>query len=68
MLLEKLAGVENRYEELNRLIAGHSGGDYSKIAEYSKERAVLEEIVAKFNEYKSCVERFRRSAENVGDS
>ena len=55
MLLEKLAGVENRYEELNRLIAGHSGGDYSKIAEYSKERAVLEEIVAKFNEYKAVL-------------
>lgn len=55
MLLEKLAGVENRYDELNRLIAGHSGGDYSKIAEYNKERAALEEIVTRFNDYKSVL-------------
>lgn len=53
MLLEKLSGVEARYDELTRLLAeGNDGGSYTKIAEYAKERAGLEELVTRFNEYK----------------
>ncbi len=50
-MLDRLAGIEARYEELNRLMADGAGGDYSKIAEYAKERASLEEIVGAYREY-----------------
>lgn len=52
-MLEKLAGIETRYDELERLIADPEVVmDYSKVAEYSKERASLEEIVQNFREYR----------------
>jgi peptide chain release factor 1 len=55
MLLEKLTGVENRYDELNRLIAQHAGGAYNKVVEYNKERAALEELIARFQDYKQVL-------------
>src|SRR5574337_1683743 len=58
MLLERLAGVEARYDELTRLLAeGSQDGSYSKIAEYAKERASLEEIVARYHEYKEVLKQ-----------
>jgi peptide chain release factor 1 len=54
-MLDKLAGIEARYEELNRLLADGAGGDHAKIAEYAKERAGLEEIVSAYREYKSVL-------------
>ncbi len=58
MLLEKLAGVEARYDELSRLLAeGSEGGNYVKVAEYAKERASLEEIVTRFHEYKDVLKQ-----------
>ena len=53
-MLDKLAGIEARYEELNRLMA-ESAEDYSKVAEYAKERSSLEEIVAAFREHKDVL-------------
>ena len=50
---EKLASIEARYEELNRLLAEGSGGDYAKITEYAKERSELEQIVAAYRTYKT---------------
>jgi peptide chain release factor 1 len=54
-MLDKLAGIEARYEELNRLMADGSGGDYSKIAEYGKERASLEDIVSAYRDYRTVL-------------
>lgn len=54
-MLDKLAGIEARFEELNRLMAQSAGGDYAKTAEYAKERSSLEEIVAVFREYKTAL-------------
>ncbi|MGH2524039.1 MAG: peptide chain release factor 1, partial [Anaerolineales bacterium] len=54
-MLDKLAGVEARYEELNHLMADGAGGDYGKIAEYAKERASLEELVAAAREYRALL-------------
>ncbi len=54
-MLDKLAGIEARYEELNRLMADGSGGDYSIIADYAKERASLEEIVNAHRAYKAVL-------------
>ena len=53
-MLDKLAGIEARFEELNRLMAD-GAADYSRIAEYAKERSGLDEIVAVFREYKSVL-------------
>ncbi len=54
-MLDKLAGIEARYEELNRLMAEGTTGDYSKIAEYAKERSDLEEIVTAFRAYRTVL-------------
>jgi peptide chain release factor 1 len=50
---EKLASIEARYNELDRLMAEGAGGDYAKIAEHAKERSELEEIVATYRTYKT---------------
>ncbi len=54
-MLDKLAGIEARYEELNRLMAESSGSDYAKVAEYAKERAELEEIVSAYRLYRTVI-------------
>jgi peptide chain release factor 1 len=54
MLLESLASVEGRYEELNQLIQENID-DYQKVAEYSKEKAELEEIVVKARKYRAAL-------------
>jgi peptide chain release factor 1 len=52
-MLEKLVGIEERYDELDRLISDPDNmSDYAKVAEYSKERASLEEIVQNYRDYK----------------
>jgi peptide chain release factor 1 len=54
IMLDKLAGIEARYEELNRLMAEGSV-DYSRITEYAKERSSLEEIVSAYREYQTAL-------------
>jgi len=52
-MLEKLAQIEARYDELERLMADPDVlSDYAKIAEYSKERTGLEEIVHTYQTYR----------------
>jgi len=52
-MLDKLTGIEDRYLELERLMSDPANmTDYSKIAEMSKERSSLEEIVEVFREYR----------------
>ena len=43
-MLDKLAGIEARYEELDRLLA-EGASDYARLAEYAKERAGLERLL-----------------------
>jgi peptide chain release factor 1 len=50
-MLDKLAGIENRYEEINRLLL-EVGADYQRAAELNKERIDLEAIVEKSKEYR----------------
>lgn len=50
-MLEKLSGIEQHYEEINRLLM-ESGDDYQRAAELNKERIDLEPIVARFKEYR----------------
>lgn len=51
-MLEKLASIEERYIELERLM-GENADDYLKVVELAKERAELETIVNKSREYKA---------------
>lgn len=55
-MMEKIASIEARFEELNQLL-GESGGDYQKMVELAKERAELETIVAKAQEYRMVSRR-----------
>jgi peptide chain release factor 1 len=53
IMLEKLARVEQRYEELNTLLSDPAvASDYVKATEYGQERAELEEVVGTYQRYK----------------
>lgn len=60
MLLESLASVEGRFDELNQLIQENID-DYQKVAEYSKEKAELEEIVEKARKYRAALNSIEES-------
>jgi peptide chain release factor 1 len=52
-MFEKLAAIEARYDELERLMSDPANvNDYAKVTEYSKERATLSELVDLFRDYK----------------
>jgi len=51
MMLDKVSGIEERYEELNRLLM-EVGDDYQRATELSIERAELEPLVMKTREYR----------------
>jgi peptide chain release factor 1 len=53
-MLDKLSGIEERYEELNQLLI-EVGNDYQKAAELSIERAELEPIVAKIQQARQAL-------------
>lgn len=56
-MLKKLDKVEERYEELARLMADPAvAQDYERVAQYAKERADLEEIIAVYRAYKDTDE------------
>jgi peptide chain release factor 1 len=51
-MLDRLAKVEERYEELMRLMADPGvAQDYERVAEYAKERAELEDVVTAYRDY-----------------
>ncbi len=53
-MLQKLAGIEARYEELNTLLADPAvTSDYNNLRDFGQERADLQPIVDAFREYKS---------------
>jgi len=57
IMLARLDKVEERYEELTRLLADPEvAQDYEQVAEYAKERADLEDIVGTYREYKDTAE------------
>jgi len=52
-MLDKLAGVEARYEEIEKLMADPEvAQDYERIAELNKERSEIADIVALYRDYK----------------
>jgi peptide chain release factor 1 len=53
-MLDKLKGIEERYEQLGNELLG-AGNNYQRAAEINKERVELEAIVAKAREYRQAV-------------
>ncbi|RMF31282.1 MAG: peptide chain release factor 1 [Chloroflexi bacterium] len=70
-MLERLAGIEARYEELNTLIADPKvATDYQLVARYAQERAELEPIVTAYREYRTVLQELdeaRELLEEEGD-
>jgi len=56
-MLERLAKVEERYQELTRLMADPEvAQDYERVAEYAKERADMEDVVGAYRVYRDTAE------------
>jgi peptide chain release factor 1 len=53
-MLDKIAGIEEKYEELNQLLL-EVGDDYQRAAELAKERSDLEPIVTKTKQYREII-------------
>lgn len=53
-MLDKISGIEERYQELNNLLL-EVGNDYQRAAELSIERAELEPIVLKAQQYRQAL-------------
>ena len=61
-MLEKLAGIEARFEELTRLLADPVVvNNYSKVATYAQERSRLEEIVNHAREYRDVLQELEEA-------
>lgn len=54
MLLDSLVSIEARFNEINKLITENIG-DYQKVAELSKEKSDMEEIVEKAQAYRQAL-------------
>jgi len=59
-MLDKLAGIEKRYDELHRLLL-EVGNDYQRAAELNKERLDLEPMVEKSKEYRRDMARLEEA-------
>jgi len=55
-MLEKLTGIEDRYEEITRLLV-EAGEDYQRAAELNRERLDIEPVVEKGREYRQALKR-----------
>lgn len=59
-MLEKLHGIEERYNEINQLLA-EVGNDYQRAAELAKERAELEPLIEKISRYRQSLQRLEEA-------
>jgi peptide chain release factor 1 len=59
-MLEKIVGIEERYEEINQLLL-EVGDDYQRAAELSKERADIEPLVRKAAEYRQVLQQLEEA-------
>ncbi|MBS1250683.1 MAG: Peptide chain release factor 1 [Chloroflexi bacterium] len=56
MLLEKLSGIEERYQEINQGLL-EVGEDYKLAAELGKEKSDLDPLIEKIREYKDALQQ-----------
>ena len=68
LLLDKLAGIEARYDELERMISDPVNvNDYEKIAELAQERAEIADIVAATREYRQALDELEQAQALIDD-
>lgn len=68
MLLEKLAGIEARYDELERLISDPANvSNYEKVGELAQERAEIAEIVSATRAYRQALEELEQAQALMDD-
>jgi peptide chain release factor 1 len=69
MMLDKIASIEQRYDEIGKLLE-ETGLDYQRAGEFGKERADLETIVHKGQEYRAITRQIdeARSLEESEDA
>src|SRR3972149_8242520 len=63
-MLDKIAGIEARFHEIEREMA-EASGNYQRVVELSKERAEIEDIVAKGAEYRQAMKSYQEAKELV---
>ena len=69
ILTEQLSRVEERYEELDRLMADPNVvADYARVLELAQERSGLEELVAAFRRYQELQGQLSDSRELLAES
>ncbi|MFQ6016436.1 MAG: PCRF domain-containing protein, partial [Anaerolineae bacterium] len=67
-MLDKLALIEARYEELNRLMADPEvATDHLRLKEYAQEQAKLEELVRHYRQYKATVKELEATQAMLSD-
>jgi peptide chain release factor 1 len=67
-MLNRLAGIEARYEDLERMIADPAVmADYTRVVEYSRERSGLDEIVRSYRTYKSQMAQLEQAKAMLND-
>ena len=59
-MLDKITGIEERYEELNQLLM-EVGDDYQRAAELGKERSELEPFIAKSQRYRQAIQQMEEA-------
>ena len=64
MLLESLDAVESRYREIQKLITENIS-DYQQVAELSKEKSDLDEIVGKSKKYRAALKSIEEAEELI---
>lgn len=65
-MLEKIAGIEQRFQEINKQLM-EVGDDYQKAADLSIERSDLEPLARRAESYRSLLERIE-DAQSILDS
>ncbi len=65
-MLEKVIGIEKRYEEINNLLE-EVGEDYQRASELAKERAEIEQVVSLAGEYRQVLQHLEESRSLMND-
>ena len=61
-LLDKLSGIEARYDELERLIADPANvSDYERVTEYAQERAEIADIAGAARQYRAALDNLEQA-------
>jgi len=67
MLLEKLSGIEKRFQDINEEFLS-VGNDYQRAAKLSKERSDLDPLISKSQEYRQAIDSLAEARDLLAES